>query len=97
MPRARLIATIVPATATPMAAPTCLLVEAMASATPACDNGIPATALFEIAGFTIPRPTPNNAYASSSQRADVCWPSPVRMSVLATKPPPEASSEGRDP
>src|SRR5580700_401372 len=61
VPRAWLMATIVPETATPMAAPTWRLVEAMAAATPAWDNGIPATALLEIAGFTMPRPTPNSA------------------------------------
>jgi hypothetical protein len=33
-----------PKTATPRAAPTCLLVEATAAATPACDLGIPLTA-----------------------------------------------------
>src|ERR1700742_3448752 len=69
LPPARLAATMVPETAMPMAAPTCRLVEAIAAATPACDNGIPATALFEMAGFTMPSPTPNSAYATSSQPA----------------------------
>ena len=61
VPRAWPAATTVPDTATPSAAPTCRLVDAIAAATPACDSGIPATALFVIAGFTIPSPTPNNA------------------------------------
>src|SRR5580692_1793291 len=47
-------ATTVPATAIPRAAPTCRLVDAIAEATPACDKGMPATALFVIAGLTIP-------------------------------------------
>src|SRR5271165_358561 len=59
-PFAWLALTTVPATATPSAAPTCRPVEAMAAATPACDKGMPATALLVIAGLTIPRPTPNN-------------------------------------
>ena len=60
-PLVRLAVTTVPAIATPIAAPTCLLVEAIAAATPACARGIPATALLEIAGFTIPSPSPNEA------------------------------------
>ena len=61
MPRLRLEATTVPAMATPNAAPTCRLVEAMAAATPACESGIPATALLVMAGLTIPRPMPKRA------------------------------------
>src|SRR5271170_5818057 len=60
-PFAWLAATTVPATATPSAAPTCRPVDAIAAATPACDKGMPATALLVIAGLTIPRPSPNNA------------------------------------
>src|SRR6187402_616977 len=60
-PLVRLAFTTVPAIATPSAAPTCRPVEAIAAATPACAKGIPATALFVIAGFTIPNPRPNKA------------------------------------
>ena len=97
VPRAWLMATTVPETATPMAAPTWRLVEAMAAATPACDSGMPATALSEIAGFTIPRPTPKRALATSSQPTAVCWLMVVRRSVLAMNPAPAASREGRVP
>ena len=72
VPCARLAATTVPDTATPRATPTCRLVDAIAAATPACDSGIPATALFVMAGFTMPSPTPNSAYAAGSQATDVC-------------------------
>jgi len=72
MPCTRLALTTVPDTATPRAAPTCRLVDAIAAATPACDSGIPATALLVIAGFTMPSPTPNSAYATASQTTGVC-------------------------
>jgi MFS family permease len=71
-PCTRLAATTVPDTATPRAAPTCRLVDATAAATPACDRGIPATALLVIAGLTMPSPTPNSAYATNSQTTGVC-------------------------
>jgi hypothetical protein len=54
----------------------------MPAATPPCDNGIPATALFVITGWTIPIPMPNSTYAGSSQRTAVCRSNPVSMSVL---------------
>jgi hypothetical protein len=41
---------IAPITATPRVKPTCRLVEAIAAATPACDGGIPETALFVMGG-----------------------------------------------
>ena len=66
-----LAATTVPDTATPRAAPTWQLVDAMAAATPACDSGIPATALFVMAGFTMPSPTPKSAYTTSNQPTGV--------------------------
>jgi hypothetical protein len=97
VPCALLTATTVPDTATPIAAPTCRLVEAIAAATPACDSGIPATALSVIAGFTIPNPTPNSAYAASSQPGEVCWVKPVSISVLTRNAIPAATREGRVP
>jgi hypothetical protein len=51
----------VPAMATPRDAPTCRLVEATAAATPACERGIPETAVFVIGAFTMPSPTPKMA------------------------------------
>src|ERR1700722_1847077 len=60
VPRPCPAAPTVPDTATPSAAPTCRLVEAIAAATPACDRGMPSTALLAIAGLTMPSPIPNN-------------------------------------
>ena len=89
-PLVRLATTTDPAIATPMAAPTCLLVEAIAAATPACDRGIPATALLEIAGFTIPSPMPNEAYATSRTARGVAGVSCVISNVLSKKKVPAA-------
>src|ERR1039457_1415479 len=47
-----------PTTATPRDWPTCLLVDAMAAATPAWVRGIPETAVFVMVGFTRPKPIP---------------------------------------
>jgi len=60
-PEERLMLTTVPAMATPMAAPTWRLVEAMAAATPVWVRGMPAMALLEIAGLIRPRPVPKRA------------------------------------
>src|SRR4051794_34766548 len=56
-----------PIAATPSAAPTCRLVEATAAATPACDVGMPETAVLVIGALTMPNPIPNSAYDASSQ------------------------------
>jgi len=58
VPWAWLATTTVPEIATPKAEPTWRLVEATAAATPDCESGMPATALLEIAGLTMPRPIP---------------------------------------
>ena len=50
---------IAPITATPSVIPTDRLVDAIAAATPACEPGIPDTAVFVIGGLTIPEPIPN--------------------------------------
>ena len=50
---------IAPITATPSVMPTCRLVEATAAATPACEGGIPETAVLVIGGLTMPAPSPN--------------------------------------
>ena len=60
VPRARLMVTTVPAVATPMAAPTWRLVEAMAAATPVWVRGMPAMAELEMAGLIMPRPVPKS-------------------------------------
>jgi len=57
-PVERLMLTTVPAVATPRAAPTWRLVEAMAAATPVCDRGMPAMAEFEMAGLIMPSAVP---------------------------------------
>ena len=49
---------IAPITATPSVIPTCRLVDATAAATPACDGGMPDTAVFVIGGLTSPDPNP---------------------------------------
>ena len=46
------------ATATPSAEPTWRLVDAIPAATPACDTGMPDTAVLVIGGFTSPAPMP---------------------------------------
>src|SRR3954470_20798731 len=47
-----------PMTATPSAEPTWRLVDAIAAATPACDRGMPDTAVLVIGALSIPNPTP---------------------------------------
>ena len=47
-----------PRTATPSVWPTWRLVEATAAATPACDGGIPETAVLVIGGLISPKPRP---------------------------------------
>jgi len=47
-----------PATATPSAAPTWRLADAIAAAKPACDRGIPAMAAVLTGAPMQPRPTP---------------------------------------
>ena len=42
------------------------LVEAMPEATPACETGIPDTAVYVIGAFTMPPPMPNTANATAS-------------------------------
>ncbi len=59
---------MVPATATPKAAPTCRLVDAIAAATPTCDKGIPATALFVIAGLIMPQTEAKQGIGQKQQR-----------------------------
>src|SRR5260370_23623103 len=49
-----------PTTATPSDWPICRLVEATAAATPACDRGMPDTALLVIGVLTRPKPAPNS-------------------------------------
>ena len=48
-----------PITATPSVNPTVRLVEATAAATPACEAGMPDTAVLVIGGLTRPQPIPN--------------------------------------
>ena len=48
-----------PTTATPRVWPTWRLVEATAAATPACEGGMPETAVLVIGGLTRPKPSPN--------------------------------------
>src|ERR1700722_2181690 len=58
---------------------------------------MPATALLVIAGLIMPKPTPNNAYATISKTIGVFSLRPVRINVLNRNPAPAASNEGRDP
>ena len=56
--RAATDSTAEPTTATPSAAPTCRLVDAIPAATPAWDRGMPDIAVFVIGAFTMPNPMP---------------------------------------
>lgn len=53
-------ASTAPITATPSVPPICRLVEATAAATPACERGIPETAVLVIGAFTMPKPRPKS-------------------------------------
>ena len=58
-PSAALPPAIAPASATPSVRPTWRQVEATAAATPACEAGMPETAVLVIGGLTSPKPIPN--------------------------------------
>src|SRR5207302_11325635 len=70
-----------PTIATPSVAPTCRLVEATAAATPACEGGIPETAVLVIGGLTSPKPNPNTEYAPRMYAGEVS--ADIRVSITA--------------
>ncbi len=61
----RFAASTEPMTATPSKGPTCRLVDAIPAATPACDLGIPATALLVIGAFTSPADAEHQAASTT--------------------------------
>ena len=50
----------------PRHCPICRLVEAIPEATPACETGMPDTAVYVIGAFTRPPPIPNTTNATAS-------------------------------
>jgi hypothetical protein len=65
----------------------CRPVDAIAAATPACDKGIPATALLVIAGFTMPSASPNDRYDNIRTQVGVCTPRSSSETSLHKNPP----------
>ena len=97
IPCVRAAATTEPAIATPIAAPTCRLVDATAAATPDCAGGMPDTAVCVIGGFTNPTPEPNTAYTTNSIGSGVVSDSRVNARQLIPSKIPAIISEGRVP
>src|ERR1700761_665970 len=85
---------MVPARATPSAAPICLLVEATAAARPACALVMPDTAVLVMGAFTMPKPIPKITYVSSNIGSGVAAVNCVMINALMTVAAPETSSGG---
>src|ERR1700678_2694523 len=93
----RFAASTDPMIATPSEAPTCRDVDAIPEATPACDRGMPDTALFVIGAFTQPMPIPSTRPLSSTYHAADESDRRVNISPPAISPIPAMTSGIREP